>query len=42
MFQEQPTNNDIELWQKVFDKEIAHIQARQDFLNNSLRIICCY
>ncbi len=34
MFQEQPTNNDIELWQKVFNQEIAYIQARQDFLNN--------
>ncbi|MEQ8465193.1 hypothetical protein [Coleofasciculus sp. E1-EBD-02] len=35
MFQEQPTNNDIELWQKVFNQETAYIQARQDFLNNS-------
>jgi hypothetical protein len=35
MFQEQPTNNDIELWQKVFDQETAYIKARQDFLNNS-------
>ena len=34
MFQEQPTNNDIELWQKVFNQETAYIQARQDFLNN--------
>ncbi|MEW6494803.1 MAG: hypothetical protein AB1589_20135 [Cyanobacteriota bacterium] len=34
MFQEQPTENDTELWHKVFDREIAYIQARQDFLKN--------
>lgn len=34
MFQKQPPNNDIELWQKVFDQETAYIQSRQDFLNN--------
>jgi len=34
MFPEQPTENDTELWHKVFEKEIAYIQARQDFLNN--------
>ncbi|MBE9128344.1 MULTISPECIES: hypothetical protein [unclassified Coleofasciculus] len=34
MFQEQPTGNDTELWHKVFEKQIAYIQARQDFLNN--------
>ncbi|MCA1995148.1 MAG: hypothetical protein LDL41_24330 [Coleofasciculus sp. S288] len=34
MFQEQPTENDTELWHKVFEKEIAYIQARQNFLNN--------
>lgn len=34
MFQEQPRENDTELWQKVFEKEIAYIQSRQYFLNN--------
>jgi hypothetical protein len=34
MFQEQPRENDTELWHKVFEKEIAYIQARQDFINN--------
>jgi hypothetical protein len=34
MFQEQPRENDTEVWHKVFEKEIAYIQARQDFLNN--------
>ncbi|HEY9650961.1 MAG TPA: hypothetical protein V6C95_09880 [Coleofasciculaceae cyanobacterium] len=34
MFQEQPRENDTGLWHKVFENEIAYIQARQDFLNN--------
>ena len=34
MFQEQSPKNDAELWHKVFEKEIAYIQARQDFLKN--------
>lgn len=34
MFQEQPIENDTQLWHKVFDREIAYIQARQDFLKN--------
>lgn len=34
MFQEQPRENDTDLWRKVFEKEIAYIQSRQDFLNN--------
>lgn len=34
MFQEQPIEKDTELWHKVFEKEIAYIQARQDFLKN--------
>ena len=32
MFQEQPKENDTELWRKVFEKEIAYIQARQEYL----------
>ena len=34
MFQKQPPENDTELWHKVFEKEIAYIQSRQDFINN--------
>ena len=34
MFQEQPRENDTELWHKVFENEIDYIQSRQDFLNN--------
>jgi hypothetical protein len=34
MFQEQLRENDTELWHKVFEKEIAYIQSRQDFINN--------
>jgi hypothetical protein len=34
MFQEQPRENDTELWHKVFEKEIAYIHARQDFIKN--------
>lgn len=34
MFQEQPTENDTQLWHKVFEKETAYIQARQDFIKN--------
>ncbi|MEP0778147.1 hypothetical protein NDI39_11040 [Microcoleus sp. ZQ-A2] len=34
MFQEQPRENNTELWHKVFENEIDYIQSRQDFLNN--------
>jgi len=33
MFQEQPKENETELWGKVFEKEIAYIQSCKDFLN---------
>jgi hypothetical protein len=35
MFQEQHTEKDAELWRELVEKEIAYIQTRQDFLNNS-------
>lgn len=34
MFQEQSSGNEAELWHKVFEKEIAYIQARQNFIKN--------
>lgn len=34
MFQEQPRENNTELWHKVFENEIDYIQSRQDFLKN--------
>ena len=34
MFQEQSTEDDPVLWHKVFEREMAYIQARQDFIKN--------